>query len=80
MPLHRSAPIARRMHQRGAEGGGPMERTTFEAERRPLTVEVRPLLLANGECPHYSASELETNATWVPSGDHDGTLIVPWPP
>ncbi len=30
--------------------------------------------------PVHSASELETKATWVPSGDHDGTLIVPWPP
>ena len=28
----------------------------------------------------YSASLLLTNATCVPSGDHDGTLIVPWPP
>jgi len=25
-------------------------------------------------------SELLTKATCVPSGDHDGTLIVPWPP
>ena len=27
-----------------------------------------------------SRSVLLTNATCVPSGDHDGTLIVPWPP
>ena len=27
-----------------------------------------------------SRSELLTNARCVPSGDHDGTLIVPWPP
>ena len=28
----------------------------------------------------YRASEFDTNAMCVPSGDHDGTLIVPWPP
>ena len=27
-----------------------------------------------------SICELLTNAIRVPSGDHDGTLIVPWPP
>ena len=26
------------------------------------------------------SAELLTNAIRVPSGDHDGTLIVPWPP
>jgi len=30
---------------------------------------------------HFQISpELLTNAIVVPSGDHDGTLIIPWPP
>ena len=29
---------------------------------------------------NYKTSLLLTNATCAPSGDHDGTLIVPWPP
>ena len=28
----------------------------------------------------YGIVELLTNASRFPSGDHDGTLIVPWPP
>ena len=28
----------------------------------------------------YGTPELLTNASRFPSGDHDGTLIVPWPP
>src|SRR4030081_971629 len=28
----------------------------------------------------YGVAELLTNARRAPSGDHEGTLIVPWPP
>ena len=28
----------------------------------------------------YGAAVLLTNANFFESGDHDGTLIVPWPP
>jgi hypothetical protein len=28
----------------------------------------------------YSRSVLLTKASFVPSGDHDGTFMVPWPP
>ena len=30
--------------------------------------------------PIFNAPLLLTNASSVLSGDHDGTLIVPWPP
>ena len=42
----------------------------------------RPSILQKAEAAalDYGIAVLLTNASRVPSGDHDGTLIVPWPP
>ncbi len=64
--------------------------TAFEARNRhdgtvvtftpaPVTRSV-PVCQETGNVPIYSASLLLTKATCAPSGDHDGTLMVPWPP
>src|SRR3954447_6047540 len=53
----------------------------IERSRDPsASVSPVPVSWKSGMSPFQRASELETNATCVPSGDHDGTLIVPCPP
>ena len=37
-------------------------------------------LLLNFASKNHLRSELLTNAIFLLSGDHEGTLIVPWPP
>jgi hypothetical protein len=43
----------------------------------PFVAAASPFARKRGMSPFHSTSELDTKATCVPSGDQDGTLIVP---